>query len=207
MANLPSKNKHILRIVLLSLAAIPVIFILIIIVSTILTSLFDNVDKAKFERLNDESSVMYQQLKRASGGLETWTYKTHCDEWKTGDWPTGEFECMTTIATVVPVTSIAAFVALHEKYYPIIDHMSVLKPINQLDEEYPTDFGKKFVVSSAEKHYDIDGADSVRCDYLGALDQASDDADIGYGLEIIGGVAHANIHISCQGHARGDWYQ
>jgi hypothetical protein len=207
MAILPSKNKHVLRIVLLSLAAIPVIFILIIIVSILITPLFETIDKAKFERLNDESSVMYQQLKRASGGLETWTYNAQCNERLSGDWPTGEFDCTTTIATTVPVTSVAAFIALHDKYYPVIDHMSVLKPINQLDKEYPADFGRIFVVSSAEKHYDIAGVDSVRCDYLGKLDQSIQNADFRYGIEIDQGVGSAVISLECSGSARGDWYQ
>lgn len=208
MTKLTPKRKPILRIVLLLIIAIPVLFIVAILVSIYIVSpISESVDKAKFDALDTKSKALYANINAVSGGAEMWTYKAHCEEWMTGDWPTGEYQCSTTMSTEVKVTNVSSFVALHDKYYPIIDRALMLKPAGELAKNNFGEFGIRFVVSSAEKEYTIVNENGLGCRYLASLDQAQDGTDIGYGLAILGGVGNATISLECSDKALGNWYK
>jgi hypothetical protein len=208
MVKLPTKRKPILRIVVLSIAAVPVLFILYVLFATfVITPSLEAIDNSKFEKLDEQSRQLYEQVKAVSGGAETWKYTTSCYEQKTGDWPTGIFTCSTLLSSDIAVISAAQVNVLHEKYYPVIDSASMLKPQSELNKQYPGAFGVTFVVSSAEKFYKFSEDDSIDCTYITKLYQSSNDADFGYGLEIKGGIGDARISLECSGEARGHWYQ
>ena len=208
MVKLPTKRKPILRIVLVSIAALPVLFILYVLFTAyVISPSLEAIDISKFEKLDEQSQQLFEQVKTVSGGVETWKYTTSCYEQKSGDWPTGIFSCSTLLSSNVAVTSAAQVNALHEKYYPMIDSASILEPQSELSKQYPGAFGVSFVVSSAEKFYKFSEDDSIDCTYMTKLYQSSNDADFGYGLDIKSGIGDARISLECAGEARGHWYQ
>lgn len=204
MAKLTPKHKPILRIILLSIAAIPVLFIIYIIVVTLLDPVFNNIDKAKFEKLDTQSRALYEQIKAVSGGADTWAYKASCEVGGSGGFQTyAQYNCETRISTVLPANSVDQLNALHAKYYPVFDGASMLTQKTQLDKEYPGEFGVKFVVSGAEKLYKTVSNNSIECTYLARL---GDRGNSLYGTGLSIGDAFISISLRCTDHARGDWY-
>lgn len=208
MTKLTPKRKPILRIVLLSIIAIPVLFIVAILVSIYIVSpISESIDKTKFEALDTKSKALYANVNAVSGGAEMWTYKAHCEEWMTGDWPTGEYQCSTTMSTEVKVTNVSTFVALHDKYYPVIDRAVMLKPAGELAENYPGYFGVKFAVSGAEKNYTALDDSGIECTYLAKLGQSVGGANVGYSTSIQGDIGDVRVSLECSDKALGNWYK
>lgn len=210
MAKNVPKRKHTLRNVLLIVAAVPVLFILYLVVTTLLDPVFDQFEKTKFDKLDQQSRELYGQLKAKSGGIETWTYEAKCEPEYSGPWPTGEYYCGTEISSLVSVVSAAQAGALHDKYYNVLDTATFLKQTTELSKQPAGYFGIKFGVSSAEKYYTVLGSDSVECSYLAKLAQpaASSGAtyDEQYGADIATSVGRLYLQFECRDKTRGNWY-
>jgi len=201
MAKITPKRKHTLRNIILAVAALPILFILYITGTLLLSPVFDAADKSRFEKLDNQSRELYSQLQVASGGAELWTYVAGCEDIMSGPWPTGEFNCTTGSYADVNVLSLAQLNTLHEKYYSVIDQSKMMKKVSELDMQRPGDFGMRFVSSSAEKKYRND--DGITCTYLVNL---SDGKNIDYGINLSVDSAAVGISLRCMDTSRGDWY-
>lgn len=206
MASIQKKRKHVLRNTLLILSSLPILLAVYILVTVyVISPILESIDKSKFEGLASESRALYDDIVRTSGGLENWTYDKSCEAERSGDWPTGVYYCKTLMSTEVQVKNVEQFVALHDKYYPVINQSMILSPSGDLKKAYPSDFGVRFVVSSAEREYGVKNYKSVSCKYLAALDQITGD-DITYGKLIQNGIGNVVISFECTDKARADWY-
>ncbi len=165
------------------------------------------IEQNKFNTLDEQSRLIYQKIKLVAGGDEDWQYSTTCKDKHTGEWPSGIFNCTALISLDRQVNSIAELNTLHEKYYNLIDKDSLLIKTTELDPQYPSDFGKLFVVSSAEKHY-VNVATGVECRYLSQLGQISESGDnFTYSTAIENGQARLVISLECSGLADDPWYK
>lgn len=208
--NLP-KRKHTLRNILLVAAALPVLFILYLLISTLLDPVFDQIEKTKFDKLDQQSHTLLDQLKVTSGGLETWMYEAKCEPVLGGFKLVADFICSTKLTAEIPATSADQLNILQDKYYSVIDTSPMLKQSTELDKQLPNDFGKKFVVSSAEKHYTVDGNNSVKCSYIIEIAQPKSPAGMhysdSYGSPIATSVGRIFITFECRDHASSSWYR
>lgn len=196
--------KIILKIFLILLGG----FILYIIGLFSTSPLFDKFDHDKFIALDTQMQGVYQKLKAASGGVDDWKYRKVCTEELAGDWPTGVFFCDVTISLDKKATSVADVNNLQAKYYPIINDSNALIKTTELDPEYPSDFGKNFVVSSAEQRYE-EIKTGVECDYLIKLYQGATDGRYisnTYGSYVSVDSGYVRASLACSGKARGSWY-
>jgi hypothetical protein len=170
--------------------------------------LFDKIDHDKFITLDSQMQGLYQKLKAASGGVDDWKYETICTAELAGDFPTGQYFCSATVSLDKIATSVDAVNALQDKYYPLINDYDALTSQTNLDLELPNDFGKKFVVSSAEERYRMKSTD-IKCDYLLKLGQSIEDINLttdSYGSAISNSVGDLDFSLGCTGKARGHWY-
>ncbi len=196
------KSKQNLRIIVVSIFALPALVVLVVIGSVLLSPVFDSFDKARFEKLDTQSKELYEELVSQSGGAETWTYKTFCDQELSGPWPTGEFICRINMSMRIAVSSLNQVNILEEKYYPTVNSSAMLKSITELDKQRPSDFGVRFVTATAERYYNTrDG--SIKCKYFADL---SDLKSIEYGVELSSANAFLTISIECSDRARGNWF-
>jgi hypothetical protein len=204
------KQMSTVKKIILTMAALITLFILFIIGTIVSKPFFDNLDKNRFETLDKQSRTIYDAVKAKSGGVETWTYEAKCNPERSGWMLTGQFFCETSLTTEVNVTNVTQLIALHEKYYPIIDDSSYLKQKTELNKQHPGQFGVNFVVSSAEKKYNGTNTGSAVCTYLTELIQPKEDNSTiynqSYGADIATGTGRAIISLRCADMARGDWY-
>ena len=170
--------------------------------------IFDRLDHDKFAKLDTQMLGVFKNLKSTSNGVDDWNYSTACDSEMSGDFPTGRYICTALISLQKTVTSAQEVSDLQTKYYPIIDSSDTLKQKTELDLELPGDFGKKFVVSGAEKNY-IEKKSGIGCNYSNQLYQFDDNSNIDsgiYGAGIIGSGA-VSIRLECTEIARDYWYK
>lgn len=206
MTKLTPKRKPILRIILLSIAAVPVLFTLYIIGALLLSPVFDGIDKNRFVKLDNDSRTLYGQLQAASGGEEDWQYETECEDIRSGPWPTGEYNCSITMSTKISTASSTELRVLHDKYFPFIDTSTMLKQKTELDKQPPGQFGVAFVVSGAEKRYMHVDDGNIDCTYLAKLDQTEGDASFLYGSTIVNSLGLITISLDCSAKATGNWF-
>ncbi len=177
---------------------------------TVVTNpIFDKLDQDKFTTLDTQMQGVYQNLKTASNGADEWKYRTVCSPNMSGDFSTGTYICIVSISTEKIVTSVDEINNLQAKYYPVVDKSQSLKQITELDPEMPYDFGKNFVVSSAEKNY-IEAKSGLTCNYSILLYQNGESREINsdsYGSNLISGKGNGIISIRCDETARSPWYQ
>ena len=197
------KRARIITIVLLS----PIILLIIIfLLGYIMQTVFDKFDQDRFIALDSQMRGLFKELETASKGSDVWKYAAVCSANKTGWMPTGDYSCLTSISTTKDVTSVEEINDLQAKYYLLIDKSSTLTQKTELDLELPNDFGKNFVVSSAEKHYS-EVKSGILCQYLIELNQTSEDSNnFTYGSEINGAKGAAVISLRCEETARNHWY-
>lgn len=195
-----SKTKKIILTIL-------TVVVLVVIGIFVSVPILDNIDHSNFEKLNKHQTSIYDRLVATSGGLDAWKYLASCIEVYAGSWPTGEFTCSTVISTEKQVSSANELNQLQSKYFNIIDQDPGLQQISELNIQSPQDFGKKFVVSSAEKHY-TDRESGVSCKYILALDQLQENTiNFTYGTKIMGDNGKVTVTLSCSHTAREAWYQ
>lgn len=201
-------GKKILKIALIILFSPIVIILFITLFFQIANPIFDKFDKDKFIKLDTQMQSLYQKIKTASNGADDWKYMAVCSPNHTGDWPTGDYNCVTSISTVKTATSVDVINSLQANYYPIIDNNATLKTKTELDPELPNDFGKKFVVSGADKNY-FEVKSGLECNYSILLYQSKGTNGLysdSYGVDIINGVGRAIVSLRCEDTARGSWY-
>lgn len=212
MVKIENKNKSLLwkivKIILIVLLT-PIVLIIIAIALYFGTKpIFDKFDQDKFSTLDTQMQNVYQELKTASNGTDEWKYKTVCSPDYTGWMPTGVYNCLVSISTQKTITSTQELNESQAKYYPVVNESSELKQSDELDPELLNDFGKKFVVSSAEKNY-IENKSGIKCNYSILLyqneKQRSFESD-SYGSNIISGTGRLIISIRCEETARNHWY-
>ena len=197
--------------IVLAIVAVPVLFIVYLVISSLLSPLFDDVDKERFESLKSQSLSLYDAVKNKSAGTETWIHEATCEPQRSGWMIVSGYVCVTFLRTEVPVTAVSQVNALHEKYYPVINTSASLKQKTELSKQLAGQFGVDFVVSSAEQHYTSSGSKSITCTYLAALRQADQQpvgfvANDDYGADIARGDGLMEIGLRCTDIARGNWY-
>lgn len=174
--------------------------------------ILDNIDKDKFTALNTQMQSVYEKIKTASNGADDWKYSNTCISDRSGWMETGVYHCVTSISTQKTITTVQELNDLQSKYYPVIDSSDTLAQITNLNLQLPNDFGKKFVVSSAEKKY-IEKKSDIKCTYLIKLyqnkekDNSSFASNISYGSKINYDLGNVLVSLRCQDTARNHWYQ
>lgn len=172
--------------------------------------IFDKFDHDKFTTLDTQMQKVYQELKTVSKGADEWKYKALCDPDYDAWRQTGSYNCLVSISTRKNITSVGQLNDLQTKYYPVINGTDLLSTKSQLDSQLPNDFGKKFVVSGAEKDY-IEKKSGIGCRYSILLHQSADyrtrpARSDSYSSELIGGVGDATISLRCEETARKSWF-
>lgn len=204
------KRKHILRNILLAIAAVPVLFVLYIVVATLLSPIFKEVEKARFTKLDEQSRALYEQVKTKSGGSEVWKYEANCEPILGGFKFVTDYNCSTEITAEVVGLSVDQVNALHDKYYGLIDSADFLEPETDLSKQLPGHFGIKFTVSSAERNYTVVGDNAISCNYITKLTQPEAPAGVThnelYGSDIANGVGRIYLRFTCTDIANDDWY-
>lgn len=204
-----TKSKKIIKLLLLSPLFL-IGFVVVFVVGVYATApFFDKLDQDRFVKLEAEMSNLYGQIKSVSDEGEDWKYAAVCSEQYSGDFPTGQYNCVTSISIQKTISSVDELNNLQAKYYPIINNSESLETKTELDLELPGDFGKNFVVSSAEKNY-VEKKSNIDCNYIIKLNQAIDEYDLdydSYGSEIIGGTGKIAVSLRCEDIAREKWYQ
>lgn len=212
MVKIESKNKSpfkkITKIILIVLLT-PIALIIIGIAIYFGTKpIFDKFDHDKFITLDSQMQGVFKKLKATSNGADDWKYDTVCSPIRTGWMTTGVYNCLISISTQKVIPSVQELNMHQNKYFPVIDTSSELKQIDVLNPESPSDFGKKFVVSSAEKNY-TEVESGIKCNYSILLYQDADKRSFesdSYGSDIIAGVGKLTISIRCEETARNHWY-
>lgn len=204
-----SNSKKIIKILLLS----PVVLIglLAVFVAGVYATapFFDKLDQEKFVKLDNQMQNLYEQIKSGSNEGDDWKYAAVCSKEYSGDFPTGQYNCVTSISLQKTIATVDDLNALQAKYYPIIDSSDSLVTKTDLDPELPGDFGKNFVVSSAEKNY-TEKESGIECNYLIKLNQAADEYDLNYdsyGSRMINENGKAMVSLRCEDIARKQWYK
>lgn len=204
-----SPIKKTIKVALLVLLAPVLLFILISLWYVITNPILDKIDHDKFIKLDIQMQKVFQDVKTASNGVDEWKYAAVCSADRSGWMANGKYNCVTSISTQKTVTSVQEINSLQAKYYPVIDNSDTLKQKTELDPELPGDFGKNFVVSSAEKNY-TEIKSGIPCNYSILLYQNSTGTNLSsdsYGSNINKGVGKAIISLRCEEIARGKWYE
>jgi hypothetical protein len=203
---LTQKILNIVGIILLT----PIVLVILLVGFYFTTKpIFDNFDQDKFITLDKQMLSVYQSLNTASNGIDNWEYQTVCSPNMSGWMQTGTYNCIVSISTRKLITSVDELNNLQAKYYPVVDSSKNLKQKTELYLESPNDFGKNFVVSSAEKNY-TEIKSGINCNYSILLYQSAKDRSFesdSYGSKIIDGKGDAIISIRCAETARSPWYQ
>lgn len=206
-------NKQVVKVIaraaLVIILAPAMLFTLLALWTTVTNPIFDKFDHDKFITLDTQMQGVYQNLKTASNGADEWKYRTVCSPDRSGWMETGTYNCIASISTEKIITSVDEINRLQAKYYPIVDNSQNLKQKSELDPEMPGDFGKNFVVSSAEKNY-TEVRSGLTCNYSILLYQNEESRDKNsdsYGSNLISGKGNGIISIRCDETARSPWYQ
>jgi len=187
------------------------VIILIIAVYFISLPIRDKLDQNRFEKLDAQMQLVFKDIKAAANNSDQWNYKTSCTPNMTGWARTGGYTCTALITMEKPVTTVQEINSLQARYYPVIDSFSGFTQKTELNPQLPDDFGKKFVVSSAEKHY-IEKKSGVECIYIISLNQSSEDKNKSYSENFLSGSTintdNGNISttLRCREDSRGSWY-
>lgn len=205
--HLVKKTAKIVLIVILS----PILLLILIFAWGYIThTIFDKFDQDRFTKLDTQMQTIFQDLKTVSNGSDAWEYAAVCSANKSGWITTGDYNCITSISMQKTVTSVQEVKNIQEKYYPVINRSTMLTQKTELDPELPGDFGKKFVVSSAEKRY-IEKQTGIECRYLiqvgqteESVNEAKDNGE--YGSPIVDNIGKATISLRCDETARDHWY-
>lgn len=204
-----SNIKSIKKILLYSPVVVFGLVILYMAGSFVSASFFEKSDQDRFVMLDSRMRSLYNQIKSVAGENDDWKYAAVCSEEMSGDFPTGEYNCVTSISMRKTITSVEELNVLHAKYYPVINDSGSLSSKTELDVELPDDFGKNFVVSSAEKRL-VEKDSNIECNYLTKLGQGAEDYSSeydSYGSKMLSDIGRITISLRCEDISRGSWYQ
>ncbi|MDD3035803.1 MAG: hypothetical protein PHO93_02695 [Candidatus Saccharimonadaceae bacterium] len=204
-----SNIKSIKKILLYSPVVVLGLVILYMAGSFVSASFFEKSDQDRFVMLDSRMRSLYNQIKSVAGENDDWKYAAVCSEEMSGDFPTGEYNCVTSISMRKTITSVEELNVLHAKYYPVINNSGSLSSKTELDVELPDDFGNNFVVSSAEKRL-VEKDSNIECNYLTKLGQGAEDYSSeydSYGSKMLSDIGRITISLRCEDISRGSWYQ
>lgn len=182
------------------------VIILPIIIFSSAKPILDQLDHNRFKTLDKQIGSIFDNIKAVANNDDNWNYKKVCSAEYTGWMQTGSYFCHATISMDKSVTSANEVADLHAKYFSVIDKTKSLKQNTTLAIT-PSDFGKEFVFSSAEKHYK-ETETGIECWYLAELNQSHETTDnVQYGAPIDNGVGNFRISLDCSDKARNYWYE
>jgi hypothetical protein len=204
MAQLKKIEKVILIILLIPIA--------LIVISFGFRMVVDKIDHDKFITLDNKMNSLFEKIKDAGGVSDGWTYEKECEpEQSGGGFSTGRYYCKNEIYLRKNVTSIDTLNYYHNKYFPIIDNSDIWDKHKSTALDLTSDFGKKFVVSIAERDY-IEEKTSVGCEYSLLLFQIQDNEEYykfnntSPGSPIVNNTGDFYIGIECNEFATQSWY-
>lgn len=169
--------------------------------------IFDKFDHDRFITLDTQMKAVFQQIALASNGIDNWQYEKVCSANRTGWMTTGDYNCLTSISLKKTSTSVEEISNLQAKYYPIISNSQSLKQKDESTPNLDNNFGKNFVVSDFEKHFE-ESKTGIECQYLTMLSQNIESSDnLKLGSTINNGNGILLISLRCDETARRPWYQ
>ncbi len=203
-------NKNLLKILTPSLIILSpiVIFALYNLVSN---PILDSVDHNRFKTLDSQMQGLYGKILAISNKSDAWQYKAACSTNRSGDWPTGDYDCITSISMRKNITSLQELSNMQSQYLPILNNSDTFNQSSSNDLVSTDSFNTKFAVSMAYKDF-TEVKTNTKCTYTIQLNQI--DSNINYqtnnttlGSLIENGQGVSLISIRCDGTARGSWYQ
>lgn len=209
--NINKKEKNTNKILkILSFSLLLVICLVGIFITGIyvFSTVFENYDHNKFIKLDKNMQSLYEQIKSEANEGDDWKYIAVCSKEYTGDFPTGEYNCVTSISMQKQIKSVDDLNELQAKYYPIIDNSEYLKEKSEIKIQLPNDFGINFVVSSAEKRYE-ENSNNMQCNFINKLNQINDKDYYSndYGTGINNKIGRVLLSLRCEDIAKKSWYK
>lgn len=209
--NINKKEKNTNKILkILSFSLLLVICLVGIFITGIyvFSTVFENYDHNKFIKLDKNMQSLYEQIKSEANEGDDWKYIAVCSKEYTGDFPTGDYNCVTSISMQKRIASVDELNELQAKYYPIIDNSEYLKEKSEIKIQLPNDFGINFVVSSAEKRYEEKNT-GFSCRYIDKVFETDEngsyiESQYGTNIDVIGG---AVVSLKCTGKTSEAWYK
>ena len=190
--------------------SIPIVLIIITVVWIFVGNpTMDYFDHKKYIKLDKDMQTVFNTIRSQANSGDDWKYKAVCEANKTGEWSTGDYNCVTSISLQKNVSSIDEVNALHSKYYPQINENNLLTQSSELDTNPKTVFGKYFVVGSHEKKYVHDNS-GIECTYLAKLYQSIENSDFTsemYGSDITENSGRIILSLRCSNTAHKAWYE
>jgi hypothetical protein len=202
MTDIPRKRMSAFKVILILIGIFIGIPALLLGLMLAISPLFAANNKARFEKLDQYSTTLYEELGGSAAG---WTYDPYCQQEQTGVVGAPSFICKTNIVNESVITNVSELNALHDKYFPIIDASAWLKESSGLSKTISNEFGVLFNYSSAEKNYGISGDSDTACTYLALLSPVSNEDESQYGIPITDGGGVFRMSLECGGIASGAW--
>ena len=199
MEKIVKKQTSIFKKILILLGIIIGLPIVIIIILIAIQPLVDGIDKSKFTSLKSQTMSIFNDIKKASAGVDDWTYEAKCLPELAGDWSTGNYFCNSTIRLDKTITSTTELNSLHEMYFPIISSSKYLTRVGELSR---TSIANIAVGSVYQEYKSSDG---YKCTYSAKLVQP--DVVSTYDAQAHSGSTQAVLILDCTGKANGDWYK
>ena len=204
MEKIVKKQLSVFKKILIVLGILVGLPIVIVVFLLAIQPIVDGIDHSKFMSLNNQTRSIYNDIQKASAGVDDWKYETKCIDTNANFFGPADYLCSTTIILVAPVSSAVQVQALHDKYYPIINGSKSLKPMDNLSEMPPAQFGVDFVMSSIDRQYK--SSDGYKCEYSTKLGQSHEEG-LSYGTPIMSNIGQTTVILDCSGKASGDWYK
>ena len=204
MIKIKNKTKFALLILLSPIA----IIIILLIASFVTTSISNHFENRNFISLDRESRSVYEAIRSVAAEDEKWIYNTGCGNNYAGPWADGTYQCVAISYMEKFVSNADEVLRLHEKYYSIINGQNSLVAKSSLEFIHSDTFGKKFVVSSAERVYD-NKKTGIYCRYESYLGQEAPNiqpSSDNYGSLVLNDRGTITIMLRCEGKTGGTWY-
>lgn len=184
-----------------------VITVFLLVSIYIIYPITSSIDRAKFERVDNLSRSVYDQLVAKSGGAEKWAYSKSCEDTAANFIGYGDYICTLKAYAQTDVSSASSVKELNDKYMVVVDNSDSLK-LKDSTTFSPATFGIKFQVSSLINRYELKAEDNIMCTFKVQLDQPDgDNTNTQYGEDVVGKTGQVNISFSCEGKAISDWYR
>ncbi len=179
--------------------------------SLVVNPILDKIDHDKFNTLDSQMQSLYAQIKTTSNGSEDWKYDNVCSANHSGDWPTGTYDCISSISTRKTISSLNELIDIQEKYFTLVNSSSIFSQTSSNNLEYTGNFGKEFNVSIATKDYTEDTT-KTQCTYVLQLNQIESNTSYQnnsymLGSSIIDSAGALLVSIRCDDTARSPWYK
>lgn len=185
-----------------------IVMSIVIMFALSINPILDKIDENRFITLDKNMQKLFSELESKTNFDSAWVYEKKCDPEYSGPWPTGSFFCATTISMDKSISNVDELNNIHDTVYQIINDSKMLKATSELDKQLPNDFGKKFVISKANRIY-IERNSNIKCNYSIGIYQKVENISLysdSFGSKISNNIGINRIWVECSDRSRSNWY-